>query len=189
MQNCRSKDYISADTRTTLLPMSMIARQIRPDVLAALEDTRVVVVLGARQVGKSTLVESIAADTGAKTIISLDEQAMRASAERDPTGMINDMPVPAVIDEVQRVPDLLLAIKRRVDRTQTPGQFLLTGSANILTAPRIADALTGRAEYLRLWPLTQAEIHNTPGTLLPHLFAGTARCSPGSRQDAGPTPH
>ncbi|MBF6619505.1 MAG: ATP-binding protein [Patulibacter sp.] len=154
--------------------MSVIPRRIHPEVLEALADTRVVVILGARQVGKSTLVERIAAETGIKTIVSLDEQAVRVSAENDPTGVINDMALPAIIDEVHRVPDLMLAIKRRVDREQRPGQFLLTGSANILTAPRIADALTGRAEYLRLWPLTQAEIHGTPATLLHQLFAGTA---------------
>lgn len=154
--------------------MPIVPRHIRPDVLSALEDTRVVVVLGARQVGKSTLVESIAAETGAKTVISLDDRATRDSAERDPAGMIGDLTVPAVIDEVQRAPDLLLAIKRRVDQDQTPGQFLLTGSANLMTAPTVADALTGRAEYHRLWPLTQAEIHGTRGILLPMLFAGEA---------------
>lgn len=154
--------------------MTMIPRHIRSDVLAALKDTRVVVVLGARQVGKSTLVEDIAATTGAKTLVSLDDHVIRSNAERDPTGLISDLVVPAVIDEVQRVPDLLLSIKRRVDRDKTPGQFLLTGSANLITAPRIADALTGRAEYHRLWPLTQAEIRGTRGTLLPALFAGKA---------------
>ncbi len=154
--------------------MPIVPRHIRPDVLAAIADTRVVVVLGARQVGKSTLVEDIAAEIGAASVITLDDQATRDSAERDPTGLISDLAVPAVIDEVQRVPDLLLAIKRRVDQDKAPGQFVLTGSANLLTAPRIADALTGRAEYHRLWPLTQAEIHGTSGALLPTLFAGGA---------------
>ena len=77
-----------------------------------------------------------------------------------------------VIDEVQRVPDLLLAIKVRVDRDPAPGQFLLTGSENILTAPRIADALTGRAEYLRFAPLSQGEIRGVRESFLLELFAG-----------------
>lgn len=152
--------------------MSLVSRFIREDILNALVDTRVVVVLGARQVGKSTLVESIAEEIGAPTVLSLDDQATRRSAEQDPVGLIGDLRVPAVIDEIQRAPDLLLAIKRRVDQDKSPGQFLLTGSANILTAPRIADALTGRAEYHQLGPLSQGEIRGVRETFLPRLFEG-----------------
>jgi predicted AAA+ superfamily ATPase len=106
----------------------VIERRLRPRVLEALEDTRVVAVLGARQVGKSTLVQSIAGDEWPATVLTLDDQATRDAATSDPTGFVAGLSTPVVIDEVQRVP---------------------TGSANIVTAPRIADALTGRAEYLR----------------------------------------
>lgn len=149
----------------------MIPRSLEPRVLEALEDTRVVVVLGARQVGKSTLVQQIAHQFGAR-ILSLDDLGTRDAAAADPTGFIADHDTPLVIDEVQRVPDLLLAIKARVDRDLRPGQYLLTGSANILTAPRIADALTGRTEYLRLGPFTQSELHGAANSFVSELLEG-----------------
>jgi len=152
--------------------MSAVERHLRPLVLEALGDTRVVVVLGARQVGKSTLVQDIAARDRPARILTLDDQATRDAAAADPTGFVAGLVTPVVIDEVQRVPDLLLAIKMRVDRDPAPGQFLLTGSANILTAPRIADALTGRAEYLRLAPFSQGELRGTAESFVPRLFDG-----------------
>ena len=138
----------------------------------ALTDTRVVVVLGARQVGKSTLVQGVADEEGHFSILTLDDQATREAALNDPTGFVAELTIPAVIDEVQRAPDLLLAIKQRVDADQRPGQFLLTGSANLLTSATVADALTGRTEYLYLWPLTQGEIHGEQPTFIDTLFQG-----------------
>lgn len=152
--------------------MTLIERHLRPRVLEALDDTRVVVVLGARQVGKSTLVQGVAKRERPATVLTLDDQATRDAATADPTGFVAGLVTPVVIDEVQRVPDLLLAIKVRVDRDPTPGQFLLTGSANILTAPRIADALTGRAEYLRLSPFSQGELRGAAESFVPLLFEG-----------------
>lgn len=152
--------------------MSVIERHLRPRVLEALDDTRVVVVLGARQVGKSTLVQDVATQDRPATILTLDDQATRDAAAADPTGFVAGLVTPVVIDEVQRVPDLLLAIKVRVDREPAAGQFLLTGSANILTAPRIADALTGRAEYLRLSPFSQGELRGVTEPFVPRLFDG-----------------
>jgi len=148
----------------------MIERHLRPLVLEALDDTRVVVVLGARQVGKSTLVQQIATSDRPAALLTLDDQATREAAIDDPTGFVAGLVPPVVIDEVQRASDLLLAIMMRVDRHQEPGQFLLTGSANILTAPRIADALTGRAEYLRLTPFSQGELLGAPESFVPTLF-------------------
>lgn len=150
----------------------ILDRHIRPAVGEALCDTRVVVILGARQVGKSTLVEAIARDTLGAAVLTFDDQATRAGARADPTGFVAELATPAVIDEVQRVPDVLLAIKQRVDREATPGQFLLTGSANILTAPRIADALTGRAEYLYLRPFSQGELAGRRETFIARAFDG-----------------
>jgi predicted AAA+ superfamily ATPase len=150
----------------------MIERHIRPRVLEAMADTRVVALLGARQVGKSTLVQGIASRDHPARVLTLDDQATRAAASADPTGFVSGLEVPVVIDEVQRAPDLLLAIKARVDRDPRPGQFLLTGSANILTAPTIADALTGRAEYLRLAPFSQGELRGTREGFISGLFGG-----------------
>lgn len=150
----------------------LIHRHIRSHVVEALSDTRVVVLLGARQVGKSTLAGQIAAHEHPAGVLTLDDLATRTAAERDPTGFAADLATPAVIDEVQRVPDLLLAIKQRVDVDRRPGQFLLTGSANLLTASTIADALTGRAEYFRMWPFTQGEMLGVREAFIEMVFEG-----------------
>lgn len=151
---------------------TLVSRHLTVNVRLALEDTRVAVILGARQVGKSTLIEQIAASEPHRTIVTLDNPQTRQAALEDPTGFIADLVTPAAIDEVQRAPALMLAIKESVDRDQRPGRYILTGSANLLTAPTIADALTGRTEYLRLWPFSQAELHGTPPRLIDALFAG-----------------
>src|SRR6185436_4300359 len=137
---------------------ALVPRHLADHVRMALRDTRVVVILGARQSGKSTLVEQVSRSEPARPLVSLDDDVALRGALDDPTGFVADLRTPVAIDEVQRAPDLLLAIKRSVDLDQRPGRFLLTGSANLLTAPTIADALTGRTEYLRLWPFSQAEL-------------------------------
>lgn len=146
-------------------------RNAEPLVLEALADTRVVFVAGARQVGKSTLAQGIARSSHPAEEFSLDVQATRETALVDPEGFIAGMRGPAFIDEVQRAPDLLLAIKRAVDRDATSGRFLLTGSANLLTAHKVKDALTGRMETVRLWPLSQSEIHGGTSNFVDALFA------------------
>ncbi len=154
------------------MPQHLIDRRARGPILTALGDTRVVLVLGARQVGKSTLCASIAADEHRATTFTLDDRATRDAASDDPTGFVAGLPERVVIDEIQRAPDLVLAIKEAVDREPTPGRFLLTGSANLLTNQRVRDSLAGRAETIRLWPLTQAEIHGSDLNLADMLLAG-----------------
>ncbi|MGH3110291.1 MAG: ATP-binding protein [Gaiellaceae bacterium] len=151
----------------------IVRRHVHDVLLRALEDTRVVVLLGARQTGKSTLTREIAASDHPADAVSLDDPALRDAAAADPAGFLAGFPRRVLIDEVQRAPDLLLAIKDAVDRDPTPGRFLLTGSANILTAPRIQEALTGRAEYVNLWPFSQAEINGSDGGFIDHLFGGS----------------
>jgi uncharacterized protein len=146
-------------------------RSAEPLVLEALADTRVVFVAGARQVGKSTLAQGIAQSSHPAEEFSLDVRATRETALADPEGFIAGMRGPAFIDEVQRAPDLLLAIKRAIDRDATPGRFLLTGSANLLTAHKVKDALTGRMETVRLWPLSQSEIRGGTTNFVDALFA------------------
>lgn len=150
----------------------LIHRAVHDLVVEALTDTRVVVVLGARQTGKSTLTQEIAAHSHPATAVSLDDAAARTAAELDPTGFLAGFPGNVLLDEVQRVPDLLLAIKEAVDKDTTPGRFLLTGSANILTAPRIQEALTGRAELITLWPFAQMELHGSTTNFVDQLLAG-----------------
>lgn len=149
---------------------NVIDRIAHPSILTALADTRVVAVLGARQVGKSTLTRRIATADRPMAVVNLDDATLRDAAASDPAGFLAGYGRPVLIDEVQRAPDLLLAIKEIVDADTTPGQFLLTGSANILTAPKIQDALTGRAEYITLWPFAQAEIASASTNFVDRLL-------------------
>lgn len=149
----------------------MFLRNTQSLALEALADTRVVFIAGARQVGKSTLAQQIARTGHPAEELSLDVRATRETALADPEGFIAGLQGPAFIDEIQRAPDLLLAIKRAVDRDLTPGRFLLTGSANLLTARKVKDALTGRMETIPLWPLAQSEIHGSTSNFVDALFA------------------
>ena len=155
----------------------MLPRHAQPLVLDALADTRVVFVAGARQVGKSTLAHQIATMRAAHdhptTELSLDDRQTREAALADPEGLIAGLRGSVLIDEVQRAPDLLLAIKAAVDRDTTPGRFLLTGSANVRTARKVKDALTGRMETIPLWPLAQSEIQGSDTNFVDALFASS----------------
>lgn len=140
----------------------------------ALADSPVVLVHGARQCGKSTLARVIA-DAHDYAYLTFDDETTRAAAESDPIGFIAAAPPRLVLDEVQRVPSLFVTLKAAVDRERRPGRFLLTGSANVLLLPALADSLAGRMEVVRLHPLSQREVAKTtarPG-LLERLFAGT----------------
>jgi predicted AAA+ superfamily ATPase len=150
----------------------LLPRHLRPHLLEALAESRAVALLGARQVGKSTLVAELAATDYRARFINLDDEATANAARADPTGLIAGITGPAVIDEIQRAPGLLLAIKQRLDSDRARGQFLLTGSANILTLPTVADALPGRIEYLNLWPLSQGELRGQRETFIDELFDG-----------------
>ncbi len=149
-----------------------VERNIRPTVVEALAEARAVCLLGARQSGKSTLARAIAAHEHPAEYLTLDNEATRRSALEDPTGFIAGVSGPAVIDEVQRAPDLMLAIKERLDTNNERGQFLLAGSANILTLPSIADALPGRVDYVRMWPFSQGELSGRREGFIDRLFAG-----------------
>jgi uncharacterized protein len=148
----------------------LLARNVRPQLLEALDESRAVALLGARQVGKSTLVADIAANEHPARVFSLDYEPTANAAREDAAGFVAAITGPVVIDEIQRVPSLLPAIKQRLDSDQTRGQFLLTGSANILTLPTVADALPGRVEYINLSPLSQGELHGTRETFIDALF-------------------
>ncbi len=152
--------------------MAFIDRHITERVLYAMDYARVVALLGPRQAGKSTLVRRLAEDRLQADYVTLDDEAMRSLARADPTGFIAARGSRAVIDEVQRAPELLLAIKARVDRDNTPGQLLITGSANLRSIPAVSDALPGRVDYMTLWPLSQGEIAGHREGFLARLFAG-----------------
>lgn len=150
----------------------MIARQLRPRLLEMLAESRAVALVGARQVGKSTMLRDLTSSDFPAQMISLDDDAARAAAADDPAGFVASLGAPAAIDEVQRVPDLLLAIKAQLDSDDARGQFLLTGSANILALPTVKDALPGRVDYMTLWPLTAAEVEGGEGNIVDSLLHG-----------------
>lgn len=139
----------------------MHTRHLRPLLEEALTDTPVVVLNGARQTGKSTLAQSLENPVG-RRYLTLDDPVVLAAATSDPAGFINGLQGPIILDEIQRAPGLFLAIKASVDRNRQPGRFLLTGSANIMLLPRVADSLAGRMEILSLWPLSCAEQQDMP---------------------------
>lgn len=147
----------------------MYARKIRQHLLAALNDSPVVLVNGARQTGKSTLIQDLGRDA---TYYTFDDPAVLAAVQADPFGFINALKGAVCLDEVQRAPGVFLAIKAAVDRDRTSGRFLLTGSANVLLLPQIADSLAGRMEVLNLWPLAQSEIERQPLSVIDRLFDG-----------------
>jgi len=148
----------------------MYKRNITHHLFEALADTPVVFLRGARQTGKSTLVQNIAKGPYPARYVTLDNAGILSAASADPTGFIAGIEKPVVIDEVQRVPEILLAIKEDVDRNRLPGRYLLTGSADVLSVPRVADALAGRMEVLTLWPLSIGEIGGSDVNIVDLLF-------------------
>ncbi len=144
-------------------------RLIRPRIVAALSDTPVVLLAGPRQAGKTTLVRQLAGPE--RRYLTLDDEMTLLVAREDPVGLVRGLDR-AVIDEVQRAPQLLLAIKKSVDADRRPGRFLLTGSANLMVMPAVADSLAGRMETLTLLPLAQSEIRGTATNWLDSVFAG-----------------
>ena len=162
----------SPPTNTHLSSASgTIARHAQSRIATALQDTRVVLVVGPRQAGKTTLARLYAQSD--RPYLTLDDPATLVAARADPAGFVRGLKS-AVIDEVQRAPDLLLAIKESVDKDPAPGRFLLTGSSNLMALPVVADSLAGRLAVITLLPFAQAELAGTPGDLLDRLFDGDA---------------
>jgi predicted AAA+ superfamily ATPase len=149
---------------------ALFDRRARPALEAALADTPVVLVVGPRQAGKTTLCRLVAERRGVR-VLSLDDAATLAAATTDPTGFIAAIDGPVVLDEIQKAPALLPAIKLAVDRRRTAGRFLLTGSADVLSLPRVSESLAGRVEVLTLWPLSQGELVGRREGFIDALFA------------------
>lgn len=150
----------------------MLRRNLTGPLLEALSDTPVVLLNGARQVGKSTLAQSLLEDHPAR-YFTLDDATVAAAIARDPAGFLAGLDGPVILDEVQRAPELFLAIKSSVDRDRRPGRFLLTGSADVFLLPRVSESLAGRMEVLTLWSLSQGEIEGTQETFVDALFGSS----------------
>jgi uncharacterized protein len=133
-------------------------RLITPRIRAAMADTPVVVLNGARQVGKSTLVTDLLHLPGRVDVLTLDHEPTRRAASLDPRTFVERSVDTLVIDEAQLVPSLFRAVKAAVDHERRPGRFVLTGSARLLSVPEMADALVGRVEVVELWPFSEVEL-------------------------------
>lgn len=146
-------------------------RFTEPVLRETLADTPAVLIHGPRQCGKTTLAKRVG-EARDYTYFSFDDDVTLAAAKADPVGFVGDLPERVVLDEVQRVPVIFPALKSTVDRHRTPGRFLLTGSANVLLLPALADSLAGRLGLLRLHPLAQCELAAHEPRFLDLLFDG-----------------
>ncbi len=162
------------------MPRHLLPRLVEPLLRRTLADTPVVLIQGPRQCGKTTLAQAVGSDRR-YGYLSLDDPAVREAAIADPSGFVADLPPRVVLDEVQRAPEIFTAIKATVDRRRIPGHFLLTGSTNVMLLPKLADSLAGRLGFVRLHPLTQAELQQQHPPLIDRLFRGRFRVKPAER--------
>jgi len=147
----------------------MYKRNLAVKVEKALKRSPVVLITGARQSGKTTLIKSVGQERG-YSYVSFDDVRYLSAAKSDPIGFIAGLQKPVILDEVQRMPELFLAIKQDVDEHRIPGRYALTGSANPLLIPRLGDSLAGRMEILELFPLSAGEIVGRQETFIEWLF-------------------
>ncbi len=150
---------------------TIIPRLVKSRLVEALDDSPAVLIHGPRQSGKTTLAQTIGRKRGYR-YFNLDDDVLRAAAEDDPMGFVGDLPERTILDEVQRVPAIFTALKSAIDGDRSPGRFLLTGSANVLLVPKLADSLAGRMEIIRLLPFAQREIEKAKSAFLDDLFSG-----------------
>jgi len=150
----------------------MLQRHSEPIVLEALADTRIVIVQGPRQAGKTTLVNKIVRETDG-LLVSLDDAAVLEFAKADPAGFLAQAGDRVLaVDELQRAPELFLEMKLIVDRDTRPGQFLVTGSADLLRLPATGDSLAGRTETIQLLGFSQGEIAGRKERFIDRLLGG-----------------
>ena len=148
--------------------MTYIPRHVETKVIEAMLDTPIVAIVGPRQAGKSTLAERFIQKKG--THLTFDDPDILAASIADPKGLLENLEKPILIDEIQRNPLILPVIKAIVDQNRAPGFFILTGSANLLTLPKITESLAGRVEIIELLPFSQAELNQAPKKILDSIF-------------------
>ncbi len=136
---------------------------------AAIKDSPVVLIHGSRQCGKTTLAQTIGIELGYH-YITFDDDTQVQAAKADPMGYVQGLPENVILDEIQRAPELFTSIKASVDKNRQPGRFILTGSANVLLLPQLADSLAGRMEIIHLRPLSRIEIAHESPQFLTDLF-------------------
>lgn len=154
----------------------MFNRFASQSISEALKDTPVILIAGARQTGKSTLCRQLIEEGIFKgQSVTLDDPATLAAALADPLGFLQDLDKQVIIDEVQRAPELFLSIKKLIDEDRKGRRIILTGSADVMTLPKMADSLAGRMEIHHLWPLSQSEIHGKASHFLKTLVSKETR--------------
>lgn len=154
----------------------MYKRFITKSIIEALEDTPAILITGARQTGKSTLCRELTERGAFKgSMITLDDATTLLAAKKDPLGFLQDMGKQVIIDEVQRAPELFLSMKKLIDEDRKGRRFILTGSADVMTLPKVADSLAGRIEMHKLWPLSQVEILDKQPTFIETLVSEERR--------------
>jgi hypothetical protein len=151
-------------------------------VREALTDTPAVLIHGPRQSGKTTLARVVGEPRGYR-YVSFDDDSVLAAARQDPVGFVANLPSRVILDEVQRAPEIFPALKVAIDQRRTAGRYLLTGSANVLLVPRLAESLAGRMGVLRLHPLAQCEMERTKPRFIDALFADRFATSVAERLD------
>ncbi len=146
-------------------------RNLKPLIEEAATDTPVILLNGARQTGKSTLLSHLSlTPQGKLPMVTLDDLTVLDAIRTSPQTYLAGFPERVILDEVQRAPALFLPLKEAVDRDRKPGRFFLTGSANVFTLPKLADTLAGRMEVVTLWPLSQGELHGLREGFLDFVF-------------------
>jgi hypothetical protein len=154
--------------------VGLYPRFARDRLLESLEDSPAVLIHGPRQCGKTTLARRVGDRLG-HAYFTFDDPAILAAARADPAGFVADLPERSTLDEVQRVPELFPTLKLAIDRRRASGRYLLTGSANVLLVPTLAESLAGRMSILRLHPLAQSELRGRKPAFLDTLLAGRFR--------------
>lgn len=149
----------------------LLPRNLKDSLLEAAADTPVVLVNGARQTGKSTLVKALFGGSSAPEYLSFDDLTLLNAARKDPQSFVEGLPESVILDEIQRAPELMLPIKYSVDRNRRPGRFFLTGSANVLALPNVADTLVGRIEIHTLRTLSQGEVRGVRESFIDTIFS------------------
>ena len=149
----------------------MYKRYTQAKILSALEDTPAVIIIGPRQCGKTTLAKQLIDESW--KYVTLDDINQLQFAVDDPMGFVRQLTARhIVIDEIQRAPELMLAIKQAIDEQRQAGRFLLTGSANAMALPKLSDSLAGRMEIIHLLPLAECEMMRNTSTFLSKIIAG-----------------
>ena len=153
----------------------MIQRKITNKLLTALLDSPVVLLHGARQTGKSTLIKNLTDNKYPARYLTFDDPGMLSAAKESPLEFLDAFDENLAIDEVQRVPEIFSAIKTSVDNNRKAGRFILTGSSNVLLLPKISESLAGRIEILNLYPFSQNEINSSGNNFIDDIFTKNYR--------------